>query len=197
MILLIDNYDSFVYNVYQLVGSIDPNIKVIRNDALSIEDIEARSPSHIIISPGPGYPRDAGVSIDLIKRLSGKIPILGICLGHQAIVEAFGGEIIHALELVHGKKRPVHILMDEERAESLCPLFHGLPEIIEVARYHSLAANTQKMPDELVVTALAPDQTIMAVHHKTAPVFGIQFHPESILTTVGETIMRNFLSQRA
>ncbi|HHT76950.1 MAG TPA: aminodeoxychorismate/anthranilate synthase component II [Clostridiaceae bacterium] len=197
MILLIDNYDSFVYNVYQLVGSIDPNIKVIRNDALSIEDIEALSPSHIIISPGPGYPRDAGVSIDLIKRLSGKIPILGICLGHQAIVEAFGGEIIHALELVHGKKRPVHILMDEERAESLCPLFHGLPEIIEVARYHSLAANTQKMPDELVVTALAPDQTIMAVHHKTAPVFGIQFHPESILTTVGETIMRNFLSQRA
>lgn len=197
MILLIDNYDSFVYNVYQLVGSIDPNIKVIRNDALSIEDIEALSPSHIIISPGPGYPRDAGVSIDLIKRLSAKIPILGICLGHQAIVEAFGGEIIHALELVHGKKRPVHILMDEERAESLCPLFHGLPEIIEVARYHSLAANTQKMPDELVVTALAPDQTIMAVHHKTAPVFGIQFHPESILTTVGETIMRNFLSQRA
>lgn len=197
MILLIDNYDSFVYNVYQLVGSIDPNIKVIRNDALSIEDIEALSPSHIIISPGPGYPRDAGVSIDLIKRLSGKTPILGICLGHQAIVEAFGGEIIHALELVHGKKRPVHILMDEERAESLCPLFHGLPEIIEVARYHSLAANTQKMPDELVVTALAPDQTIMAVHHKTAPVFGIQFHPESILTTVGETIMRNFLSQRA
>lgn len=197
MILLIDNYDSFVYNVYQLVGSIDPNIKVIRNDALSIEDIEALSPSHIIISPGPGYPRDAGVSIDLIKRLSGKIPILGICLGHQAIVEAFGGEIIHALELVHGKKRPVHILMDEERAESICPLFHGLPEIIEVARYHSLAANTQKMPDELVVTALAPDQTIMAVHHKTAPVFGIQFHPESILTTVGETIMRNFLSQRA
>ena len=137
------------------------------------------------------------MSIDLIKRLSGKTPILGICLGHQAIVEAFGGEIIHALELVHGKKRPVHILMDEERAESLCPLFHGLPEIIEVARYHSLAANTQKMPDELVVTALAPDQTIMAVHHKTAPVFGIQFHPESILTTVGETIMRNFLSQRA
>lgn len=197
MILLIDNYDSFVYNVYQLVGSIDPNIKVIRNDALSIEDIEALSPSHIIISPGPGYPRDAGVSIDLIKRLSGKIPILGICLGHQAIVEAFGGEIIHALELVHGKKRPVHILKDEERTETLCPLFHGLPETIEVARYHSLAANTQKMPDELVVTALAPDQTIMAVHHKTAPVFGIQFHPESILTTVGETIMRNFLSQRA
>ena len=151
---------------------------------------------HIIISPGPGYPCDAGVSIELIKRLSGKIPILGICLGHQAIVEAFGGEIIHATELVHGKKRPVNILSSHTSGEHLCPLFSGLPSTVEVARYHSLAANADKMPDELIVTALAPDNTIMAVQHTTYPLFGIQFHPESILTTVGESIMKNFLSQK-
>lgn len=195
MILLIDNYDSFVYNVYQLVGSINPDIKVIRNDALNVEEIESLAPTHIIISPGPGYPCDAGVSIELIRRLASKIPILGICLGHQAIVEAFGGEIVHANELVHGKKRPVNILSDSDTGESLSPLFAGLPSIIEVARYHSLAANAEKMPEELIVTALAPDQTIMAVRHKQYPVFGIQFHPESILTTVGASIMKNFLLQ--
>ncbi|NLT11297.1 MAG: aminodeoxychorismate/anthranilate synthase component II [Clostridiaceae bacterium] len=196
MILLIDNYDSFVYNVYQLVGSINPDVKVIRNDALTVGEIEALSPTHIIISPGPGYPCDAGVSIDLIRTLSGKIPILGICLGHQAIAEAFGGEIIHARELVHGKKRPVNILSSSSTGEYLCPLFSGLPSTIEVARYHSLAANADNMPDALIVTALAPDNTIMAVQHRKYPVFGIQFHPESILTTVGDTIMKNFLSQK-
>ncbi len=195
MILLIDNYDSFVYNVYQLVGSIDPNIRVVRNDAITVPEIRSLMPSHIIISPGPGYPKDAGISIDIIRTFSGIIPILGICLGHQAIIEAFGGLIIHAPELVHGKKRPVRILRDSgDRA--LCPLFTDLPETIEAARYHSLAGDPSVMPEELTVTALAPDRTVMGVMHREKPVFGIQFHPESILTDVGEPIMRRFLETR-
>ncbi len=196
MILLIDNYDSFVYNVYQLVGTIDPNIRVFRNDAITIEEIHSLSPSHIIISPGPGYPRDAGISIDIIRAFAGKIPILGICLGHQAIIEAFGGTIIHALELVHGKKRPVCILTDHDGG-ALCPLFEDLPDMIEAARYHSLAGDPMVMPEELIITALAPDKTIMGVMHRDCPVFGIQFHPESILTDVGEPIIRRFLETRA
>ena len=195
MILLIDNYDSFVYNVYQLVGAIDPNIRVIRNDAITLEETRSLAPSHIIISPGPGYPKDAGMSIDMIRTFSGKIPILGICLGHQAIIEAFGGTIIHAPELVHGKKRPVRILKDTN-GRALCPLFVDLPEEVEAARYHSLAGDPSVMPEELTVTALAPDGTIMGVMHRKHPVYGIQFHPESILTDVGEPIMRRFLESR-
>lgn len=195
MILLIDNYDSFVYNVYQLVGSIDPNIRVVRNDAITLEETRSLTPSHIIISPGPGYPKDAGISIDMIRTFSGKIPILGICLGHQAIIEAFGGTIIHAPELVHGKKRPVRILKDTN-GRALCPLFADLPEEVEAARYHSLAGDPSVMPEELTVTALAPDGTIMGVMHRKHPVYGIQFHPESILTDVGEPIMRRFLESR-
>lgn len=195
MILLIDNYDSFVYNVYQLVGSIDPNIRVVRNDAITLEETRSLAPSHIIISPGPGYPKDAGISIDMIRTFSGKIPILGICLGHQAIIEAFGGTIIHAPELVHGKKRPVRILKDTN-GRALCPLFVDLPEEVEAARYHSLAGDPSVMPEELTVTALAPDGTIMGVMHRKHPVYGIQFHPESILTDVGEPIMRRFLESR-
>ncbi len=195
MILLIDNYDSFVYNVYQLVGAIDPNIRVVRNDAITLEETRSLAPSHIIISPGPGYPKDAGISIDMIRTFSGKIPILGICLGHQAIIEAFGGTIIHAPELVHGKKRPVRILKDNN-GHALCPLFADLPEEVEAARYHSLAGDPSVMPEELTVTALAPDGTIMGVMHREHPVYGIQFHPESILTDVGEPIMRRFLESR-
>jgi anthranilate synthase/aminodeoxychorismate synthase-like glutamine amidotransferase len=195
MILLIDNYDSFVYNVYQLVGAIDPNIRVVRNDAITLEETRSLAPSHIIISPGPGYPKDAGISIDMIRTFSGKIPILGICLGHQAIIEAFGGTIIHAPELVHGKKRPVRILKDTN-GRALCPLFVDLPEEVEAARYHSLAGDPSVMPEELTVTALAPDGTIMGVMHRKHPVYGIQFHPESILTDVGEPIMRRFLESR-
>lgn len=195
MILLIDNYDSFVYNVYQLVGAIDPNIRVVRNDAITLEETRSLAPSHIIISPGPGYPKDAGMSIDMIRTFSGKIPILGICLGHQAIIEAFGGTIIHAPELVHGKKRPVRILKDTN-GRALCPLFVDLPEEVEAARYHSLAGDPSVMPEELTVTALAPDGTIMGVMHRKHPVYGIQFHPESILTDVGEPIMRRFLESR-
>lgn len=195
MILLIDNYDSFVYNVYQLVGQINPDIKVVRNDAVTLQEIEALSPSHIIISPGPGYPCSAGISIDTILRFTGKIPLLGICLGHQAIIEAFGGTIIHAPELVHGKKRQVNILPRENSSEPVCPLFKGLPPAVEVARYHSLAGDPQLIPSDLVITALAPDGTIMGVMHKTAPTYGIQFHPESILTDCGDTIMKNFLGK--
>ena len=196
MILLIDNYDSFVYNVYQLVGLINPDIKVFRNDAITLQEIEALAPSHIIISPGPGYPKSAGISIDIISHFTGKIPILGICLGHQAIIEAFGGTIIHAPELVHGKKRQVNILTHENISEPICPLFQGLPPVIEVARYHSLAGDPQSIPSDLEVTALAPDGTIMGVMHKKAPTYGIQFHPESILTDDGYAIMKNFLEKK-
>lgn len=195
MIILIDNYDSFVYNVYQLVGLLDPDIRVFRNDAITPEQIEKLKPSHIIISPGPGYPKTAGISIDVIHHFAGKTPILGICLGHQAIIEAFGGTIIHAPELVHGKKRKVKILMHENSTEPICRLFRGLPETIEAARYHSLAADPETIPSNLEVTALAPDNTIMGVMDKKMPVYGIQFHPESILTDNGYAIMKNFLGK--
>ena len=195
MILLIDNYDSFVYNVYQLVGLFNPDIHVVRNDAITLQEIEALAPSHIIISPGPGYPKSAGISIDIISHFTGKIPILGICLGHQAIIEAFGGTIIHASELVHGKKRQVKILTHKNSTEPLCPLFNSLPQTLNVARYHSLAGDPQQMPSTLLVTAISPDGTIMGVMHKEAPTFGIQFHPESILTEGGYTIMKNFLEK--
>ena len=193
MILLIDNFDSFVYNVYQLVGKINPDIKVVRNDEIQIEDIKEMNPTHIIISQGPGYPKTAGISIDAVKTFAGQIPIMGICLGHQAIVEAFGGTISHAPELVHGKKRSVKILKDDDNTHTLCPLFQDLNDIIEVARYHSLSAQPETMPSELIVTAISPDQTIMGVMHKQYPVYGIQFHPESILTDDGYPIMKRFL----
>jgi len=193
MILLIDNFDSFTYNVYQLVGQINPDIRVVRNNALKVSEIEALSPTHIIVSPGPGFPATAGISIEAIRYFSGKIPVLGICLGHQAIVEAFGGVIIHAPELVHGKKRPVSILRDADGLKPLCPLFDGLPDTLEVGRYHSLSADPETIPDSLVITATAPDDTIMGVMHREYPVYGVQFHPESILTENGRQIMENFL----
>lgn len=196
MILLIDNFDSFTYNVYQLAGQINPDICVVRNNAVTLSEIEDLAPSHIIISPGPGFPVTAGISIPAIRHFAGKIPILGICLGHQAIVEAFGGIIIHAPELVHGKKRPVRILPDESGKNPLCPLFNGLPDTFEVARYHSLAADPAAIPDCLVLSATAPDDTVMGVMHRDFPVYGVQFHPESILTEHGYRIMENFLAQR-
>ena len=186
MILLIDNYDSFSYNVYQLIGSIDPDIKVIRNDELTADGILALSPSHIIISPGPGRPCDAGVCEDVIRAAAGKIPILGICLGHQAICETFGAKITYAKQLMHGKKSV--ITFDSS------PIFNGLNSGIEVARYHSLAASDENFPtDTLNITARTSDGEIMAVEHKNAPVFGLQFHPESILTQNGRKIVQNFL----
>lgn len=186
MILLIDNYDSFSYNVYQLIGSINPDIKVIRNDELSADEILSMSPSHIIISPGPGRPSGAGVCEDVIRAAAGKIPILGICLGHQAICETFGAKITYAKQLMHGKKS-----MMSFSGESA--IFRGLSGDIEVARYHSLAASEENFPEELRITARTSDGEIMAVEHKKFPVFGLQFHPESILTQSGKKIVENFL----
>ncbi len=185
MILLIDNYDSFSYNLYQFIGEMEPDIKVIRNDELSIDEIDALSPSHIILSPGPGKPADAGICIEAVKKLYKKYPILGVCLGHQAICEAFGADIIHAKKLMHGKTSVISIKNEG--------IFSGLSEKIPVARYHSLAADKTTLPDCLKVTAYTDDGEIMAVSHTSYPVFGVQFHPESILTPDGKKILQNFL----
>lgn len=187
MILLIDNYDSFSYNLYQLVGEINPDIKVVRNDELRICDIEKLNPSHIIISPGPGRPIEAGICEDVIAHFSGKIPILGVCLGHQAICETFGANITYAKELMHGKQSRVTI-------DNKCKLFKGLPEKIDVARYHSLAAEAKSLPTNLKILATTDDGEIMAVAHKEYEVYGLQFHPESILTPDGKKMIENFVS---
>lgn len=186
MILLIDNYDSFSYNLFQLVGAISPDIRVGRNDQLTVEEIRQMAPSHLILSPGPGRPKDAGICEEAVKALSGTIPILGVCLGHQAICEAFGGAITYAKVLMHGKASQVTL-------DRTCPLFRGLPETIQAARYHSLAAEETSLPPCLAVTARSEDGEIMAVSHLEFPVYGLQFHPESILTPQGRTIVQNFL----
>lgn len=186
MILLIDNYDSFSYNLFQLVGAISPDIRVVRNDQLTVEEIRQMAPSHLILSPGPGRPRDAGICEEAVKALSGTVPILGVCLGHQAICEAFGGTITYAKALMHGKSSQVTL-------DRTCPLFRGLPETIQAARYHSLAAEEASLPPCLTVTARSEDGEIMAVSHREFPVYGLQFHPESILTPQGRTIVQNFL----
>ena len=189
MILLIDNYDSFSYNLYQLVGSIDSDIWVERNDALTVEDIRQLKPTHIILSPGPGRPADAGICEDVVRELAGEIPILGVCLGHQAICEAFGGEVSYAKQLMHGKQ-------SEAQIDGTCRIFKDLPEHIPVARYHSLSAVEDKLPDCLKITAKTEDGEIMAVSHKEYAVYGLQFHPESIMTPDGMTILKNFLEVR-
>ena len=187
MILLIDNYDSFSYNLYQLVGSINQNIQVIRNDELNVQQIERLNPSHIIISPGPGRPKDAGICEAAIDYFKDKIPLLGVCLGHQAIAETFGGKITYAKEIMHGKQGTI-ILTEPS------PLFNGLEQKFTAARYHSLAVSRETMPQELKITAQTDDGEIMALEHRTYPVFGLQFHPESILTAQGDTTIRNFLA---
>lgn len=187
MILLIDNYDSFSYNLYQLIGTVRPDIKVIRNDAKTVEEIDAMHPDAIIISPGPGKPADAGVCIEVIQKLGGKYPILGVCLGHQAICEAFGGVVSYAKELVHGKSYPVTI-------DCSSHLFLGMPPVIQAARYHSLSAVREKLPSCLKITAETEDGEIMAVEHREKPIFGVQFHPESIMTPDGRKIIENFFS---
>ncbi|MDR2091521.1 MAG: aminodeoxychorismate/anthranilate synthase component II [Clostridiales bacterium] len=186
MILLIDNYDSFSYNLYQLIGGIDPSVCVIRNDEKSTEEIEEMNPSRIIISPGPGRPKDAGICEDAIKYFAGRVPVLGVCLGHQAICEVFGGVVGYAKELMHGKASDVSL-------DLACPIFSGLPEVIKAARYHSLAAEKDTLPDTLTVTARTLDGEIMAVKHRDFEVYGVQFHPESILTPDGKKIIENFL----
>lgn len=187
MILLIDNYDSFSYNLFQLVGEIEPDIKVIRNDEMTVEEIRKLKPGRIVLSPGPGRPEDAGVIVDVVKNLH-DIPILGVCLGHQAICAAFGATITYAKELMHGKQSEVKFDPD-------CILFKGCPEIAPVARYHSLAADAATIPEELKITALTTDGEVIAVQHKEYPVYGVQFHPESIMTPNGKQMIRNFIKE--
>ena len=189
MILLIDNYDSFSYNLVQFFGTVEPDIKVVRNDECTIDEIRAMKPTHIILSPGPGYPKDAGICEEVIGQLKGEFPILGVCLGHQAICEVFGAKICHAKQLMHGKQSVVTI--DNEN-----PIFMGLDKQIPVARYHSLSAVEEKLPDCLKITAKTEDGEIMAVRHKEYAVYGLQFHPESIMTPDGMTILKNFLEVR-
>ena len=185
MILVIDNYDSFTYNLVQLVGSFQPEIDVIRNDQSTVAAIAARKPSGIIISPGPGRPENAGICPDLIRQLGPTTPILGVCLGHQAIGLVYGGTITYAPTLMHGKTSEIH--------HKSAPPFAGLPSPFPATRYHSLVISPQHFPPELEVTATTADGTIMAVRHRTHPIIGIQFHPESILTAAGGTIISNWL----
>jgi anthranilate synthase component 2 len=186
MILLIDNYDSFSYNLYQLIGSMEPDIKVIRNDELTVKEIDGLAPELIVISPGPGRPEDAGVCVSMIKELGGKYPILGICLGHQAICLAYGAVVTYARRMMHGKQSLIGVNGSD-------PVFKGLPAEIHVARYHSLAADPETIPDTLMVTATADDGEVMAVMSRDGMVHGLQFHPESIMTPDGAKMMKNLL----
>lgn len=186
MILLIDNFDSFSYNLYQFMGEINPDIKVVRNDELTIDEIEKLNPEKIVISPGPGKPCDAGICEDVIRHFAPLKPILGICLGHQAICEVFGAKVTYAKEIMHGKTSDIII-------DLTSPIFKGLPQTIKVARYHSLVADISTIPDELKVIGKTDDDVVMAVSHKKYNVFGLQFHPESILTPNGKIIIRNFI----
>jgi anthranilate synthase/aminodeoxychorismate synthase-like glutamine amidotransferase len=183
MILLIDNYDSFTYNLADLFGQLGEEVHVVRNDAITPEEAEALAPTHLVVSPGPGRPADAGATIAIVERLAGKVPMLGVCLGHQAIVEAFGGEVDFSKELVHGKATLV--------AHDGTGLFTGIDGEFLAGRYHSLAAT--RVPDEFEVTATAADGEVMAIRHRELPVDGVQFHPESVLTPDGKTIAKNFL----
>lgn len=186
MILLIDNYDSFSYNLYQLIGAIEPDIKVIRNDELTVEQIKALNPERIVLSPGPGKPESAGVIVEAVQRLGKDIPVLGVCLGHQAICLAYGGKVGYAKRLMHGKQSVV-------RLDTNSALFKGLDEKCTVARYHSLIALNDAVPSCLKVTALTEEDEIMAVEHVEYPVFGVQFHPESVMTECGKAMLKNFI----
>lgn len=188
MILLIDNYYSFSYNLYQLVGEFEPNIWIIRNDEMTAEEIRALQPERIILSPGPGRPEDAGITMEVVTALGHEIPILGVCLGHQAICAAFGASITYAKALMHGKQSQVRFDLD-------CPLFRGCPETALVGRYHSLAADAETLPECLKITARTEDGEVMAVQHRAYPIYGVQFHPESILTPDGKTMLQNFIKE--
>jgi len=186
MVLMIDNYDSFTYNLVQYFGELKARVRVFRNDALTVAQVAAMKPARIVISPGPGRPEDAGISVDIIKKLAGKIPILGVCLGHQGIGYAYGGRIINARKLMHGKTS-----MIEHKGTDI---FKGLPHPFEATRYHSLVIDPKALPECLEVTAWTiDDREIMGVAHKTLPLWGVQFHPESILTRQGKNILANFL----
>ena len=185
MLLLLDNYDSFTYNIYQLFSDIGAQVEVIRSDKISIDEIRTKDYRGVIISPGPGIPQDAGISEEVIRQLGGEIPILGICLGHQAIGEVFGGRVVRAGEIVHGKASPIR--------HCGTGLYQGIPEHTQAARYHSLIIERESLPDVLEVTSQLDNGTIMGVRHKTFPIEGIQFHPESILTPDGRAMMKNYL----
>ena len=187
MLLVIDNYDSFTYNLVQYLGELGQAVRVVRNDEIAAADIGAIAPTHIVISPGPCTPNEAGISLETIKLWGGKIPIFGVCLGHQSIGQAFGGKIVRAARVMHGKTSK--IFHDEKGA------FTGLPNPFEATRYHSLLIERASVPDCLEVTAKTWDEEIMAVRHKTLPVEGVQFHPESFLTTAGKDLLRNFLTK--
>lgn len=186
-VLLIDNYDSFSYNLYQLVGEIEPNIQVIRNDELTIDEIRKLKPERIILSPGPGRPEDAGIIIEAAKTLGKEIPVLGVCLGHQAICAAFGATVTYAKELMHGKQSEVSF-------DGQCLLFRECPKTALVARYHSLAVDSSTLPEDLKVTAVTTDGEVMAVQHTKYPIYGVQFHPESIMTPDGKQMLKNFIN---
>ena len=185
MLLMIDNYDSFTYNLVQYFGELGADVHVHRNDALSLEQIAAWDPAQIVISPGPCTPSEAGISVPLIERFAGKVPILGVCLGHQAIGQAFGGRIVRAERVMHGKVSPV--------VHDGHGVFNGLPSPLTATRYHSLAIERASMPDCLAITSTADDGEIMGVRHREWPVEGVQFHPEAILTEHGHALLRNFL----
>lgn len=186
MILMIDNYDSFTYNLYQFIGEINPDIKVYRNDKITLAEIEKLNPSHLIISPGPKYPKDAGISLEAIRYFSGKMPILGVCLGHQSIGEAFGSKVVKAKRILHGKTSAIYI--KEE-----CPIFKGFDEQFIAGRYHSLIIDKASLGKDLCITAVDADGEIMGIMHKEHPTYGLQFHPESILTQNGKKMIQNFL----
>ena len=187
MVLLIDNYDSFSYNLFQYVGELEPNIRVIRNDELTVEEIRGLNPDRIILSPGPGRPEDAGIIIDVVRQLGGEIPILGVCLGHQAICAAYGATVTYAKQLMHGKQSDVEF-------DRTCPLFAHCPDKAPVARYHSLAADADTIPDCLKITAKTTDGEVMAVQHRDYAVYGLQFHPESIMTPDGRQMLGDFIN---
>ena len=186
MLLILDNYDSFTYNVFQLLSELGADVEVIRNDQTTVDAIRAKHYDAIILSPGPGIPSDAGITEDVIRDLGGEVPILGICLGHQAIGEVFGGSVVRAGEIVHGKTSPLH--------HNGRGLYEGIPQDIPIGRYHSLVIDRETLPDCLEVTSDLADGTIMGVRHRTKDIEGIQFHPESILTPDGKTMMENFLN---
>ena len=187
MILLIDNYDSFVYNLYQFLAVEDPDVRLVRNDRITPQEALEMEPDAVVISPGPGKPSDAGVCIELIRYLKGRIPILGVCLGHQAIGEAFGAEVTHASKLMHGKTSFLTDVADDI-------IFRGIKRPVQVARYHSLSVQENTLPAELEVTARSDDGEIMAMQHREYPIYGLQFHPESVLTPDGPAMIRNFLA---
>ena len=188
MIAMIDNYDSFTYNLVQYLGELGEQVKVVRNDEVTPDEIQSMAPERIVISPGPCTPNDAGVSLGVIERFKGRIPILGVCLGHQAIGQAFGGKVVHAKTLMHGKVSRIHHLGRG--------VFAGLPSPYEATRYHSLAIERSTCPPELEVTAWTDDGEIMGIEHTSHPTFGVQFHPESILTEHGHALLRNFLTEK-